>query len=541
MSKNDKKDEEPKQQPALQPQPVFPRLSRGNSGIATFSSMAKVAESLVNGGASIEFNSYNNNIVFKWVSQDINESLCLDIIERLIGNVASLIFTNGSVIKGISDGFTTDNRGQMVQQYDENIALSTAFGYEITQLSTNTIINLNTEIEARQSDSYYLYKAFAEACEACASAISLVHYLYFDLENHIMGVVIPVEVEDEEVEPSHGDALPSDTITMEEPQDGVYDPSLKVEEAPQKKFENKLVAQFDKDGFTVAGEATALSLVSQAGAISELQCSIMETEQIQSSVSISQDILALNSIVFPTCYVEDVTKSDGNPIETEHPLAGMSVSVPTEIPSPLDDNYVYYLFLGGIKGEKVKNPNLRGRHYIIQNDEPKYLTQRTTTLIGAEPINIIHFDNGNQKDVIPSQYEYVTLDDEFTFDENMTIYGTLFYPQYQIQGISSDWESPSSYTLPTTLAVSSLVAAGLEAASDDLNNALQVIASNGQMIATIQNSTGGLEDKNDASYNWVMWTYIKKWIIKGFNDFIKKTTLLSGEKTSQTQNMITTS
>ena len=118
MSKNDKKDEEPKQQPALQPQPVFPRLSRGNSGIATFSSMAKVAESLVNGGASIEFNSYNNNLVFKWVSQDINESLCLDIIERLIGNVASLIFTNGSVIKGISDGFTTDNRGQMVQQYD---------------------------------------------------------------------------------------------------------------------------------------------------------------------------------------------------------------------------------------------------------------------------------------------------------------------------------------------------------------------------------------------------------------------------------------
>ena len=199
----------------------------------------------------------------------------------------------------------------------------------------------------------------------------------------------------------------------------------------------------------------------------------------------------------------------------------MSVSVPTENPSPLDDNYVYYLFLGGIKGEKVKNPNLRGRHYIIQNDEPKYLTQRTTTLIGAEPVNIIHFDYGNRKDVIPSQYENVTLDDEFTFDENMTIYGTLFYPMYQIQGISTDWESPNAYTLPTSLAVSSLVAARLDAASEDLKDSLQVIASNAQLIAAIQNSTGGLEDKNDASYNWVMWTYIKKWIIKGFNDFIK--------------------
>ena len=229
-----------------QPQNPFSRLSRGNSGIATFSSMAKVAESLVNGGASIEFNSYNNNIVFKWVSQNINESLYFDIIERLIGDINSIIFYNGSRITGISEGFTTDSRGQTVQQYDESVALSTAFGYQITQLSTNTIMNLNTEIEARQSDSYYLYKAFAEACEACEAALSLVHYLKFDLVNHAMTVFVPVEVEDEEVEPNHGDALPSNTITMEEPEDGVYDPSVQIEEAPKKKFVDTDIAQFDK-------------------------------------------------------------------------------------------------------------------------------------------------------------------------------------------------------------------------------------------------------------------------------------------------------
>ena len=246
MSKNDKKDEKPQQQPVPQAQNPFSRLSRGNSGIATFSSMAKVAESLVNGGASIEFNSYNNDIVFKWVSQNINESLYFDIIERLIGNINSIIFYNGSRITGISDGFTTDSRGQTVQQYDESVALSTAFGYQITQLSTNTIMNLNTEIEARQSDSYYLYKAFAEACEARRAALSLIHYLKFDLVNHAMIVFVPVEVEDEEVEPNHGDALPSNNITMEEPEDGVYDPSVQIEEAPKKKFVDTDIAQFDK-------------------------------------------------------------------------------------------------------------------------------------------------------------------------------------------------------------------------------------------------------------------------------------------------------
>ena len=128
MTKNEDKDKDtPKanEQISLISSSMFNKQRIGNSSVATYSSMAKVAESLVNGGASIMFNSYNNSIVFKWVSQDINESLSIDLINRILSNIENIYFTNGSFIKGISNGFTLNNRGQLVQQYDENIALST--------------------------------------------------------------------------------------------------------------------------------------------------------------------------------------------------------------------------------------------------------------------------------------------------------------------------------------------------------------------------------------------------------------------------------
>ena len=207
----------------------------------------------------------------------------------------------------------------------------------------------------------------------------------------------------------------------------------------------------------------------------------------------------------------------------------MSVPVPTEIPSPLDDNYVYYLFLGGIKGQKVTNPNLRNtRHYTHnKNGEQVFFDQRETYVsvydgdLLSHIETTVHFDIGRWlKDQIPAQPLEITLGDEFTFDENIILQGTLFYPQYQIQGISGDWESPSSYTLPTTLSVSSLVAAGLEAAHTDIRYVTDVAQSNADRITEIHNSKGGFDDTDEQSYNWVMWTYIKKWIIKGFNDFL---------------------
>ena len=183
--KNNEKDtKQQSQQISVVSSSMFNKPRIGNSSVSTYSSMAKVAESLVNGGASIMFNSYNNSIVFKWVSQDINDSLSIDLINRVLSNIDTIYFTNGSFIKGISNGFTYNNRGQVVQQYDENIALSTAFGYEITQLSNNTIINLNTEIEARQSDSRLLLTAYQQTEQNIKNAESLVHYLEFDLESY---------------------------------------------------------------------------------------------------------------------------------------------------------------------------------------------------------------------------------------------------------------------------------------------------------------------------------------------------------------------
>ena len=535
--KNNEKDtKQQSQQISVVSSSMFNKPRIGNSSVSTYSSMAKVAESLVNGGASIMFNSYNNSIVFKWVSQDINDSLSIDLINRVLSNIDTIYFTNGSFIKGISNGFTYNNRGQLVQQYDENIALSTAFGYEITQLSNNTIINLNTEIEARQSDSRLLLTAYQQTEQNIKNAESLVHYLEFDLENHILYIVIPVETD--EGEPSHGDALPSETLTMDETEDGVYDPSIKIEEVEEKQFTNFVNTQFDKDGLTVYGNINCLNvnaekvesstilaeeLASTSIEAEELASTSIEAEQIQSTINISEDTLLTNSIIFPTFYKENITKSDGSLIETQHPLEGQTVQVPQSIPTPLDDEYTLYLFLGGIKGDTVLNPNLKGRHYYIEKEEQKFYTERITTeTIQTEEetieVRTFHFDMGSKKDVIPPQLEYIVLDEEFTFDD-ITLQGTLFYPQYQIFGISQDWESPNMYTIPTSLSVSSLVSAGLEAASEDVRNALEVIQSNAQQIQNIHNSKGGYDDTDEESYNWKMWTYIRNWIMKGIRDF----------------------
>ena len=49
----------------LIPQKTKPQLLSSNVSTATFSSMSKQAESLVNGGNSVLFNPYNNNLVFQ--------------------------------------------------------------------------------------------------------------------------------------------------------------------------------------------------------------------------------------------------------------------------------------------------------------------------------------------------------------------------------------------------------------------------------------------------------------------------------------------
>ena len=137
MSKREDKGKEPKQQAKQQELMTYvqPRMKgqalTSNVSTATFSSMSKQAESLVNGGNNVVFNPYNNNLVFQWVSMSMNDCLSIDLINRALLNFMSLKFVSNGEIRGISDGFTVDEKGQIVQLYDPTIALSCAFGYKI--------------------------------------------------------------------------------------------------------------------------------------------------------------------------------------------------------------------------------------------------------------------------------------------------------------------------------------------------------------------------------------------------------------------------
>ena len=156
-----------------------------NVSTATFSSMSKQAESLVSGGNNVVFNPYNNNLVFQWVSMNMNDCLSIDIINRTLLNLMSLKFVNNGEIRGISDGFTVDSRGQIVQIYDPTIALSCAFGYKIQTESDETAGRLNIEIERRQLDFETLLNKYKETDANAIHAESMIHYIDFDLINHV--------------------------------------------------------------------------------------------------------------------------------------------------------------------------------------------------------------------------------------------------------------------------------------------------------------------------------------------------------------------
>ena len=107
----------------VQPKTQQQDVGTSNVSTATFSSMSKQAESLVNGGNNVVFNPYNNNLVFQWVSMSMNDCLSIDLINRTLLNLMSLKFVAGGEIRGISDGFTVDEKGQIVQLYDPTIAV----------------------------------------------------------------------------------------------------------------------------------------------------------------------------------------------------------------------------------------------------------------------------------------------------------------------------------------------------------------------------------------------------------------------------------
>ena len=228
-----------------------PTAGASSVSTATFSSMSKQAESLVSGGNSVVFNPYNNNLVFQWIAMNMNDCISIDTMKRAIANIANIQFTSGGTMTGISDGFIVDDRGQIVQLYDPTIALSCAFGYKIQTESTETSTRLDVEIERRQLDFSQLLMKYQETDRNAMHAESMIHYIDFNLTDHVMTFRIPVE--DEMGTLSHGDMLPAETMEYGAIVPGRYDPHVGIDEVEMMGFTSRDVVTVDRDGIAVDG------------------------------------------------------------------------------------------------------------------------------------------------------------------------------------------------------------------------------------------------------------------------------------------------
>ena len=166
MSKNQpRKQEQPaKQQPTpepvipkniMKPQPFIP--SSKNVGSATFSNIAKQAESIVSGDNSIVFNNYNNNAVFRSSRVDMNDCVSVDAVSRSIKNVNDINFVDKSTLKGICDGYVLNSQGTKILLNDKNIALSTAFSYKLMNELAKTNANIKLESSKREESHNQLH------------------------------------------------------------------------------------------------------------------------------------------------------------------------------------------------------------------------------------------------------------------------------------------------------------------------------------------------------------------------------------------------
>ena len=324
--------DEPIITPVIPPGNRFASTSR-NVGAATFSSMAKQAESLVNGDNSIMFNTYNNNAVFRSARMDINDSVSIDIVNKSVNNVNAVVFDNNTVIQGISDGYTINSQGATVPLYDSSIALSTAFGYEYAQTTDNLRKDLNIEIERRKYDHSVLLSSFQQTSEACEHAVRMIHYIDYDTENHAVNIVIPYENSESQTL-SFVDDMPSETVTYD---DINADPSTGIIEFEPRPSEQRTVISINRDGTIIDGTvdiSTALSVP------------VTATESLTASNTYTE------TLTFPP-FIADVPGAT-----YKHPFRGQLVEIPETKPeSEDDDSYYFYRIFGGVRGDTIPNPN----------------------------------------------------------------------------------------------------------------------------------------------------------------------------------------
>ena len=139
-----------------------------------------------------------------------------------------------------------------MQIYDPTIALSCAFGYKIQTETDDIKGRLNIEIERRQLDFELLLSKYKETDANALHAESMIHYIDFDLDNHTMSFIIPVE--DPTGTLSHGDTLPAETMVAGEIVPGAYDPTVGIDEIPEQTYINKELVNISKDGVLINGD-----------------------------------------------------------------------------------------------------------------------------------------------------------------------------------------------------------------------------------------------------------------------------------------------
>ena len=76
-------------------------------GNTTFSCIAQKAKELVNGTNSIKFDSANNRVYFKYISQSPTNALSIDMRNRNIKNCEGIEFYDDSQITSMSNGIKT--------------------------------------------------------------------------------------------------------------------------------------------------------------------------------------------------------------------------------------------------------------------------------------------------------------------------------------------------------------------------------------------------------------------------------------------------
>ena len=469
--------------PVIPPGNRFTTTSR-NVGSATFSSMAKQAESLVNGDNSIMFNSYNNNAVFKSARMDVSDCVAVDVLNKSINNVSVIAFENNTILQGISDGYTINNQGAMVPLYDSNIALSTAFGYEYAQTTDTLRKDLNIEIERRKYDHSVLLSSFQQTSAACEHAVRMIHYIDYDTENHAVNVVIPYENPQSQTL-THLDDMPSETISYS----GIdSNPSTGIVEEEPVPSEQKTIVTIERDGTIIDGSAIVSS---------DLAVPVINTENIYTE-----------TLTLPP-FMIDVPGAT-----YKHPYRGQIIEIPTTKPTTEEDeSYYFYAIFGGVSGDTVINPNyglsekytvptdalfdcenreitreqiteFGGKIYIGINhesvlagmvvqlpltvgetisDEARLLmdlieydpgnTEVTTytnpnyRMVGYCPMDDILFDTTSDVITLKPQFKYIFIDSDTHLD------GIYFTPTHTVVGIADTIELPSDNIVPTVRAV----------------------------------------------------------------------------------------